>query len=113
MRNLSWLAGFYEGRGSITTGLSGKKKTYPYIHAAICTTDPAILLEVRSLVGGSVGGPYNHKNNVKPIYIWRLTRIEDIEEFYNRIKKDLLPQRLHQFEETIREYKLAKQRYLR
>lgn len=69
---LAYLGGFVDGEGSIAVGINngnGGRKRY-YLRFSVHQLDPAPLLILESLFGGSVRNHTNRSGNSRPIWEW-------------------------------------------
>jgi hypothetical protein len=83
-RDNAWAAGLFEGEGCITILKGGGKqnrvrkdgsrssKEYRYPRLCMSLTDEDILRRFKSIMGGTIRGPYT-KPNRKPIWYWQLS----------------------------------------
>lgn len=72
---LAWVAGIFEGEGSIINTSAGGRMQRRLV---IQMTDKDVLDRVADIVGGSVFGP-TLREGYKPIWVWRVSRWCDIE----------------------------------
>lgn len=98
-RDLAYLAGFFDGEGSISFGFgaSTKKETtywHPHIQLTICNTDRECieLLQKKYAIGNVYTTPNNHPRAGKnpeewhDLTTWRINSKEEIEKFLQLIE---------------------------
>ena len=80
---LAWAAGFYDGEGSTTT--NGR-----HVVMAVGQVDPRPLLRLQDALGGcghlnQTWPPNRRSRGWSPIWVWRLTRSEEIQAALNAL----------------------------
>ena len=71
-----WAAGFIEGEGSFAA--AGKYRTAPVL--SVSQVNPEPLYRLKAIFGGSVNGPYHHKNpKHEPFFRWVIGSIAGVE----------------------------------
>ncbi len=90
----AYVAGLFEGEGCV------QGKGHNWI-MSIGMTDKEPLALVKTLLGGTLQGPYTTSNTRKPVYRWTICNRIGVEFSYNQIKKWLSPRRIEQFEKVL------------
>ena len=82
-QDLAWVAGFYDGEGSVNGGKRETKKggkTYSYQKLSIGQNNPELLYKIREILGcGKVYGPYKDKR-FKPVRAQWFFQTQDRDE---------------------------------
>jgi len=105
-RGCGWIAGLYEGEGSITTNHNGNG--WAELQMSITSVDLEPLKWFRSIVGfGKIYGPYSRQSGRKPQFQWRGHGFENVKRFYD-LTSSLLSKRRN---DQLRTALAAKPRY--
>jgi hypothetical protein len=71
--NLSYIAGFFDGEGSIHIRKNCNKRDNAYtLTIQVMNTCLSPLIFIKSIFGGTIAGPYKRGLNHKNIYNWRI-----------------------------------------
>ncbi len=81
--SLSWAAGFYDAEGSTSLSDHRSHAGYKYVEATVTQggagARPQELVRLRTVLGlGKVYGPYEQAGAHKPVYRWRLQRVDEV-----------------------------------
>lgn len=128
-----YMAGIIDGEGSIMISKhkrSNKKHPYYYdLVIRVAQVDKKMLIKLKEIAGGSVGGPYNHKNGKykgwNNYFVWTLHSTKEIEDLLLQITVHLqtkrkqarlalkyarLPRAKNQFDEKMLSWKRKRQK---
>lgn len=75
MLSIEYIAGFFDGEGSVNVGRVGKTWNHFVLNVQVTNNKPAVLDEIHSRWGGSLG-LYRRKgpnNNSSPTWMWNIT----------------------------------------
>lgn len=100
----AWAAGFFDGEGNIFTGFRGSfKRPRSVMQVAQVNREPLDRLQ-KILGGGSVLGPYVHKNpNSQDYYVWRCEAGPILLELKDKLYKYLTTPKREQIDRAIQE----------
>lgn len=102
---IAFVAGFYEGEGSVTVKNSSRNKI-PRMRIDNCNPEP--LQRCADIFGGKVSGPYGpYKGGINGVYIWERYG-KNCLMFFDYIKPWLSERRKTQVENALKEYELSK-----
>lgn len=94
--DVAWLAGLYEGEGSVYTSKRG------YLVVRIAMTDREPVERAYRIAGGTFEGARPRSNpRYKPIYSWGIFTWEAGIEFFDQIGPFLSPRRLQQMADAL------------
>jgi hypothetical protein len=102
----AWLAGLYEGEGSIViqrrpSGASAQ------VTLSIGSTDSDVIVRCASITqAGHIGGPY--KGTRKPRFVWRVTRFDEVEQLCAALYPFLAERRRSQIDRVLGEARVYK-----
>jgi hypothetical protein len=82
--DIAWATGLFEGEG--TMGVFGNGAKSKVTSMALIMSDEQTVRRFAAIVGiGSVYGPLNYKNSVKPLWRWRANRTYDCHRLIRRM----------------------------
>lgn len=103
---LAWLAGWFEGEGSVTNTSSFKRK-YGGVYLAIKggSTDEDVVTAICGYFGGNVAGPYHRKTplgrTAKPFWMWQVTKTQEATDLLKEIYPFLSTRRKKQIDDAL------------
>jgi hypothetical protein len=75
----AWLAGFFDGEGSLSRYMSGRNRNYPSWVISVPNTNLAALKRCAAYTGAGRINPKKVKPRHQPQWQWRVDRQRDIE----------------------------------
>lgn len=82
--DIAWLAGLYEGEGSLTNPPDSRGKHYARMYLSM--TDEDVVRRAHEIAGvGQVNGPYMHHRGTKPYWQWGIQRRAHVIQFMQMI----------------------------
>jgi hypothetical protein len=103
--DMGYVIGLLEGEAWFQATLHNHGGDYRF-GIAVAMTDKEPLLKLRSVVGGTIFGPYRNKLSTKDYWQWKLARKEKAVNFTQRIQPHMSPRRQKQIQKVL---DLAKQ----
>jgi hypothetical protein len=81
----AYAGGFFDGEGSIIVHVMSEPERSPLLQLSISNTDPDVLIWFKSVFGGRVQEEKPHGCGKKRIWVWYLTKAEDIKAFFDSV----------------------------
>lgn len=115
---MAWAAGLWEGEGCFFLrkhfNHQGRGKDYVYAGASIASTDKDVIDRFNEVIGLSVNvrrqGSKKRKESWKPLYVWYVSGVDQVEHLYNLLAPWLGKRRRERAEEVLEEAKNAPHR---
>lgn len=95
----AWLAGLFEGEGTLTTQHASASTA---VNLRIAMTDEDVIRRCASVTGmGRVYGPYAKRGNRKDIWCWTVSRLHEVEQIVLAIRPYLGARRALRADEVL------------
>lgn len=113
IRSLDWVAGFFEGEGSVSAVKASKKTAHTHIRMqfVMWNADRDCLEATQDVLGGKIYGPYQSKTvGGKPMYQWAAVNHTDSCRVWHTLYPLMSTRRKEQFDSAWERYWTQKDR---
>lgn len=102
----AWLAGFFDGEGSITKSLTSNghsKKRYVYWKVVIPNTSKLAMKKVLRITGiGVLSRRVREEKHYKPLWVWQLNAKLEIKDFASQVVPYMsIPEKIKNFNSVL------------